>query len=231
MPSALVIILIVFNLLTFSALVIFWRRLRRMKRRKTKIWSEHELAERAIGLRELAGIMNKFNVDWHVSGGTALGIARNGDFIPWDWDVGVAVKREDFMNIWADLITELQNKGFEITLVRTVTENRNEKILMTKFGQEYEILSWALLGDYRVRKIHRRPSRFFDKVEYRNLRGFDYPLPSPLEDYLEEVYGDWRTPIRTSKRSVYFNQRNIMNRRSGLASMPRDDSNTNGKNT
>ncbi|MCC5968293.1 MAG: LicD family protein [Natronohydrobacter sp.] len=191
-----------------------------LKRRNVVLKTPEELAQRAEALSELADIMETLDCDWQISGGTALGIVREGDFIPWDWDVGIAVKKEQFVNFWPQLVSKAQQKGFVITLVRTETTENNEKVLMTKYGQEFEVLSWTLVDDYRVRKIFRRPARFFDKTEYRELRGRQYPLPSPVEEYLEEVYGDWRTPVRTYKKDVYFNQKNIMNRPGGLATLP-----------
>ncbi len=180
------------------------------KKRNTKKRSAHELTMRAQGLSELAEIIKSFDCDWHVSGGTALGVAREKDFIPWDWDVGIAVKAEQFKDIWPSFVQKVQKEGFEVFQLRTFALENNEKILLKKYDQNYEILFWTKKGDKRVRKIFCRSSKFFDKTEMRKLRGKYYPFPSPLEEYLEEVYGDWRTPIRDGDKKKYFNPAGLM---------------------
>ena len=58
---------------------------------KIRIRTSQELSLQMEGLIELKKIMNSLLKNWFLSGGTLLGVYRDGDFIPWDWDVEVTV--------------------------------------------------------------------------------------------------------------------------------------------
>lgn len=218
MAMTILFIIMITNIAMFIFLITFAYRLRQTTRliiseletrRDTRIRSEDELSARAEGLSELADIMNDLKCHWHVSGGTALGAARDGDFIPWDWDVGIAVKTEEFIGKYKIFIEHAKQKGFIITDVRVSSSDKSKKILLTKYEQQYEILFWTLENGKRIRDKLVRSNRFFEKVEKRLLRDRLYPFPCPLEEYLEEVYGNWEIPVRSNKKQDYFNPLNL----------------------
>lgn len=47
--------------------------------------------------RHVFGIFDKENVRYWLEGGSLLGAARNGDIIPWDYDVDIGIYREDIL--------------------------------------------------------------------------------------------------------------------------------------
>lgn len=47
-------------------------------------------------LKSFIAICNKFDLNWFVVGGTALGTVRHNGFIPWDDDIDVAMPRKDY---------------------------------------------------------------------------------------------------------------------------------------
>ena len=47
-------------------------------------------------LQEFARICKKYNLRWFAIGGTLIGAARHGGFIPWDFDVDVIMLRPDY---------------------------------------------------------------------------------------------------------------------------------------
>lgn len=57
-----------------------------------------QLAELEI-LMELDRVCRKHNLRYYIVGGTLIGAARNGGFIPWDDDIDVSMPREDFQKL------------------------------------------------------------------------------------------------------------------------------------
>lgn len=61
-------------------------------------------------LEELDRICKKYNLEYSVAGGTLLGAVRHNDFIPWDDDIDVDLRREDFQKLLEVLPTELSDE-------------------------------------------------------------------------------------------------------------------------
>lgn len=73
-------------------------------------------------LRELDRICKKYNLNYSLSGGTLLGAIRHKDFIPWDDDIDIDLKRDDF--------------------------NKLLSVLPDELGDEFEFLDYNSYGEY-----------------------------------------------------------------------------------
>ena len=58
-------------------------------------------------LRELDRICKKYDLKYSLSGGTLLGAIRHKDFIPWDDDIDIDLRRDDFNKLISVLPDEL----------------------------------------------------------------------------------------------------------------------------
>ena len=47
-------------------------------------------------LKEIDAICSKYGINYYCTGGTVIGAARHGGFIPWDDDIDVCMMRPDF---------------------------------------------------------------------------------------------------------------------------------------
>ena len=170
---------------------------------KVRLRSEEELALQFQGLVRVSIVMSRVLDRWFLGTGTLLGAVREGDFIKWDWDVGVDVLTEEARPKLDEICDQLEDQGFQITKVDSTI--KNFKVVASGYGSEFEIVGRYLKrGNIRARLMTEVPAKFYEKQEWVKIRGHSFPAPSPATEYLEALYGDWRTPKRTADKSEYF---------------------------
>ena len=177
---------------------------------KLRIRSAEELSRQMEGLVVLSKVLDATLDRWFLSGGTLLGAYRDGDFIPWDWDVEVTVLTEEAHPKESDILNQLVAQGFTIT--NSDSSYKNFKIAAAGWGTEYEILGRYLnrRTNTRARRSTEIPTNLFRNSEVITLRGKDFPAPSPIPDYLFSLYGDWETPIKSTENKVYYSKKAII---------------------
>lgn len=161
---------------------------------KLRFRTQDELKLQEEGLREVCGILREMELPFFLVEGTLLGAVREQSFISWDWDVGISLMTESSLHRLPDLGRRLSQSGFSIEIVA----RRNPKLNARKYGTKYEMSLWRASGRMRRRRGRKIPRAFFDTPGVVHFYGHPYPCPSPVEDYLEYCYGDWRTPVRST---------------------------------
>ena len=176
---------------------------------KLRTRSAKELTRQMEGLVVLSKVLDATLERWFLSGGTLLGAYRDGDFIPWDWDVEVTVLTEEAQGKEGALLKGLLAAGFVIASSDSSWENF--KIVAAGWGTEYEILGRYLKENegLRARRMTEVPARFFETHETVTFRGHDFPAPSPTDDFLEALYGGWKTPLKTADKKSYLSRRGL----------------------
>jgi len=169
---------------------------------KVRLRSDAELEAQARGLAALCDVLAAADVAHLLSGGTLLGAARDGDFIRWDWDVEVSVRSEDVAGRLDELVALALDAGF--TLAQRDDAPENLKLVLEREGSVFELQAYRSAGRFRTRREYRTEQRFFDGATTIELRGRTYPCMGPLDEYLTDRYGDWRTPLRTADKSAYL---------------------------
>lgn len=100
-------------------------------------------------LENIDRVCRKNNIDYFICGGTLLGAYRHGGFIPWDDDIDIAMKREDFNRFLKIAQEELGDEFFVQT---------------SETDKEYDIFHVEL-------KVRHNNSRVIQKEEHNYHQG------------------------------------------------------------
>jgi lipopolysaccharide cholinephosphotransferase len=236
-------------------------------------------------LHLVAGIFEKRSIGYFLCAGTALGACRDGDLIPWDFDVDLLVPLESYgaaldalrdelperygvLDPWTDPTYEqlfgrvhlasVHHKYVHIDLFPlggTFASRRAQHVqlrlsgwlrtafyvrmrLVTTGGPSTRSRAVRLAARAAARVVPRRwilwsfdavcrlrspegsshmtnlaagylereamPRRMFEQVDRIGVADHEYRAPSPLEEYLERIYGDYATPPVEAERSRLF---------------------------
>ena len=172
---------------------------------KLRIRTPEERIQHAKGLKQLKRILDVNNVPFYLSFGTLLGAYREKDFIPWDWDVTLAVKYEDIVGHEDELLDGFRKKGF--ILEELIPTKERLKIVVYKYGISYELLAWHLKNQWRVRLHYKLPSKFFLNMSTIEFYNESFFCLGPIEDVLTYIYGNWQKPIRTAEKAEYLSSK------------------------
>jgi hypothetical protein len=144
--------------------------------------------------------IRQLDMPYWVSAGTALGLYREGDFIEGDTDLDIEMLYREGIE------EEILNK-LDFDLIRTYHyDNKVQQMAFIKDETIFDIYFYEIEGDEAVNRnelgVMRLPTKFLNteniKTKYGNL-----PFPSPIEEYLQYRYGDWKTPSK--KKGLYGN--------------------------
>lgn len=150
-------------------------------------------------LKLLSEFFNKQGFKYFLNFGTLLGIVRDGDLIPWDDDIDLAV------------IKDFDEEQFLTTLKKVCALSNGEVEYLVKRKPELGIVGIDVLvqaknthpftisvdlliedGDVYRLPIDVVPREYFTKQEEVMLDTLMLYGPAPVEQYLTYVYRDWK---------------------------------------
>jgi len=130
-------------------------------------------------LSALGHVCEEYGMPYFISGGTCLGLYRNGTYIPDDCDLDAAIVHTQTR--WNELPLLLYSWGL-------ITDSHGE------FENHHYWKDDMLLDITWV-----KPTGFYAAREF--IHG--YPVPSPVEEYLAWKYGDtWETPLKEGQYAL-----------------------------
>lgn len=164
-------------------------------------------------LLDIVRIMNEADVHYYIDAGTLLGIVRDGDLIPWDYDMDMSVMAHD-LESFRKTFWKLRMRGWRVSdndyvmkhndvawnkgQIRSIKiRNRN----MLFFGRGRVVMDvfvkynkddktyWSFGGC--VCQAPRHHHEGYDTVNYG---GQPLKIPKDHPSYLSILYGDWKTP-------------------------------------
>ena len=161
---------------------------------------------RAENLLSVVNVLNNVGLDYWLTNGTALGMYRDGRFIPWDDDTDLDVMEEKFIPVFDMLKEKFMKAGF---IVRAKTGLHKTKMSIFRFQEKLSLRGLYLdktyrNNRYRLRQNYKYNRAFYEEADYINYRGIKYRVPHPIEKFLIYCYGrKWRTPMRSDNEREY----------------------------
>lgn len=173
--------------------------------RSLKFFSESELEERRKDLVDINNILNTLGIRFLLIDGVLLGAIREKNFIKWDWDVELGMYAEEVYKRTPLLLETLHKGGFEIISIDPTVKNL--KINVQKRGTKFTLVGYYQDGKWRRRQQCRYPAILFDNIREIEFLGQKYFCPSPPEQYLEYIYGNWKMPKQEVNPDNYVEKR------------------------
>jgi len=132
---------------------------------------------------------------YYLSHGTLLAAYRDGTWIPHDSDIDIDMMREEITEEAFDVM--VQNlKDRELTVRGSF---KSTSLGVYYGGETLAIRRLELLGQWRIyRDIGTYYARMWDEanVETISFFGMTFFAPGPIEEFLEDLYIDWKTPMK-----------------------------------
>lgn len=156
--------------------------------------------------KDVVSVLRKHNTKFFLIYGTALGAYRDKAFIPNDYDIDIGSfdnsKREE-------IVKDLEALGFDIGVLYD-TETRKEipaKMILSERNTRVDIFFFEEKdGEYVAWKHPHSHYPFkamplkFKEMQEVEIYGEKVDIPSPIEEYLEYLYTDWRVPSKEQGR-------------------------------
>jgi len=151
-------------------------------------------------LFEVDDVMKSIGLKYWLTNGSALGLVRDEQFIPWDDDIDIDVYSEDLVPNFREMVMKLVNMGF---VCRVVDRGDTSKVSAYKKNFKISIGGIYLDGDLRRAKSCAYPKKFYENSITHTIRERDFSIPGPADEYLSYLYKDWKTPTRSDNVREY----------------------------
>lgn len=196
-----------------------FRRIVRPPKKVTPIWEIGQLGGRGRPInqivlfnnaKEVTDLFNQLGIRHCLSHGTILGVRRDGDTIPWDDDVDIAIFSTDRPKM-AEARTKLREKGFYVPdegdpnkPVNPASNMPYYDFVAIKDGEKVECWTFDKIGKFYVYDPKREglaiPEEHFDTFSRIAWRGFEFFAPNDVDGFLTKMYGPtWNTPDKDKK--------------------------------
>lgn len=131
--------------------------------------------------------------------GTLLGISRDGNLIPWDDDIDIAIFAEDIGKVQDVLLKQIEEfeKLFDIKLyLRTYTNGKPASITLDciENGRKLFMVNFDCMhieGNIVKQELNDTPLKFFTGYDELAFGQTFIRVPKDYKGYLDFTYGDW----------------------------------------
>ena len=171
-------------------------------------------------LHDIVTYLDSRGVDYHLEGGTLLGLVRDGELIEWDFDLDLSIRKGSAEKVWKGRYL-LWLKGYRMTMRKSRINygpilQGDIRMLKVKsiFWSLAAIFSSALrkrllVTDIFVKfndgkeafwiakdRIMKTSAIHYAGHETVYYQGLNYSVPVDYRGYLTHKYGGWKIPVR-----------------------------------
>ena len=171
-------------------------------------------------LNDLESYLSSQKIDYHLEGGTLLGLVRDGEFLEWDHDVDISIPQKFAKRFYSQRY-RLWLKGYRVTKRKSIlnigpikigdlrifkvkrlyfsflsifsADARNNMLVADIFVKFDDGTDTFWIAKERVMKAPGIHYSGFEEVSYNNRI---YRAPFKYRDYLTYKFGDWSVPVK-----------------------------------
>ncbi len=166
-----------------------------------------DLKNANVYLQDLKRVFDAHGIPFFLFYGTLLGAVREQDFIVYDGDVDVAILAEnsdkiklaepDFKKLGYYLAYSSIQKKFSQAYIakKTIPKLKVDIYALFKWREKRWFPRYsndARYGGPHIKGIY-YSDKYFQNFETIQFKGAEYKVPSPPEEFLTELWGEWYT--------------------------------------
>ena len=160
-------------------------------------------------LENVTDLLDSNDIDYWLEGGTLLGVVRENRLLPWDNDLDISIKEEEWPKLekvlskikyLVDTKQFNQDKSPFKKGVTRIVKVRTRRLYFFRGEITLDIFIKFKKDDTYHWQVGNKPksvpAHFYSKIITRAFAGKDYKIPENYTEYLTHRYGDWETPVK-----------------------------------
>ncbi len=168
------------------------------KVRKEYVNDNPNKQEKEEALKIIVQKLNDNEINYFISGGTLLGIYRDGELIEWDYDIDIDILKENYQEI-ITLIKKISKEFNYPYRIGTNIFHPKVSIFINRVKVSISCLTQGVLNnDYMYRPRTRiKKNICYPTKQYIFKQDISLKVPNDIRGYIISLYGlNWKKPIK-----------------------------------
>jgi len=148
-------------------------------------------------LLDLKKVFDNLGIKFWIDGGTLLGAVRNKGFIPWDSDIDIKIRAEDYSPLIPG--KKIIHPNGKILRAHKIEGDVKIDIALQYYYPPEDIYVAFSIPPYSIPndKTTITPAQFFEGEHFIDFLGERFRVFYPTKEFLTRVFGAWRIPIKS----------------------------------